>query len=63
MNFICVQPIGTRNTKLINLNHVLTIIFGIGDDDRAIIKMTGGLEIEVKKSVIVNQIPFISLDK
>lgn len=63
MNFIALQPIGSCNVQLINLNHVSNIILGTKDDDRAIVKFSDGQrDIEVKKSVIVKQIPFISLD-
>jgi hypothetical protein len=63
MNFIALQPIGSSNVQLINLNHVSNIILGTKHDDRAKVKFTDGQrDIEVKKSVIVKQIPFISLD-
>ena len=63
MNFIALQPIGSSNVQLINLNHVSNIILGTKDDDRAIVKFSDcQRDIEVKKSVIVKQIPFISLD-
>ena len=63
MNFIALQPIGSSNVQLINLNHVSNIILGTKHDDRAIVKFSDSQrDIEVKKSVIVKQIPFISLD-
>lgn len=63
MNFIALQPIGSLNVQLINLNHVSNIILGTKNEDIAIVKFSDGQrDIEVKKSVIVKQIPFISLD-
>tara|TARA_A100000164_G_C21903187_1_gene771582 strand:+ start:1783 stop:1974 length:192 start_codon:yes stop_codon:yes gene_type:complete len=63
MNFIALQPIGSSNIQLINLNHVSNIILGTKKEDIAIVKFSDGQgDIQVKKSVIVKQIPFISLD-
>ena len=63
MNFIALQPIGSSNVQLINLNHVSNIILGTKKEDIAIVKFSDGQgDIQVKKSVIIKQIPFISLD-
>jgi len=63
MNFIALQPIGSSNIQLINLNHVSNIILGTKKEDIAIVKFSDGQrDIQVKKSVIIKQIPFISLD-
>jgi hypothetical protein len=63
MNFIALQPIGSSNIQLINLNHVSNIILGTKKEDIAIIRFCNDQrDIEVKKSIIVKQIPFISLD-
>tara|TARA_R100000231_G_scaffold138406_1_gene116675 strand:- start:1619 stop:1858 length:240 start_codon:yes stop_codon:yes gene_type:complete len=56
-NFIAIQPIGSWNVELINMNQVQNIILSVkGDaDDRAIIKFVGGYNLDVKKSELLKK--------